>query len=272
MHVPYPGHVRLTVTCDTGPSGDLRTLADELDHHARRFAARTSQVPGVLGFCLRSLPADLGRRSTTRYDRRDDAIDVDLTVDEERIAGATLDEQRKIVGPLLRDLLRRGVASRSAPWTTDQRAAVLAAVDETLREVGWLDGPDPQPVAGRVTFRTVWGGPPREGLIEEAARITQRLRSQTFAYDLDLFLSVGGDVTPGEEPSGLRNPRVSLARRRATGEILVSRDGASAAPDPVGFFRETVHASLVELLTRVAAKDAQVDVTTDLEKVAFLAT
>lgn len=140
VHVTYPGHVHLTVTCDTGPLGDLQTLAYELDDQAVSFGARTSQVPGVLGVCLRSLPADLGRRSTTRYDRRGDALDVDLTIAEELLAGTTLDEQRELVGPLLRDLLRHGTASRSAPWTVDQRAEVLAAVDETLQRIGWLDG------------------------------------------------------------------------------------------------------------------------------------
>lgn len=138
--MPYPGHVHLTVTCDTGPLGDLQTLAYELDDHAGAFGAQTSQVPGVLGVCLRSLPADLGRRSTTRYVRRDGTFDVDLTIAEERLAWTSLDEQREVVGPLLRDLLRHGMASRSAPWTVEQRTEVLAAVDETLQAVGWLDG------------------------------------------------------------------------------------------------------------------------------------
>lgn len=52
--------------------------------------------------------------------------------------------------------------------------------------------------AGRLTFRTLWGGPsPEAGLIEELARIKQRVRTASFSYDFDLFLMIGGDITRG---------------------------------------------------------------------------
>lgn len=150
-------------------------------------------------------------------------------------------------------------------------AAGTGATDTTVAATGAPTSAPGPALTGRLTFRTVWGGPPREGLLEEAVRIKQRLRDEAFSYDLDLFLTVGGDITPGEGPSGLRTPRVSLARRRATGEIHVGRDEASAAPDPVEFLRHTIHAALFALLTRVAAKDAEVDVATELAKIVFLA-
>lgn len=136
----YPGGVRLTVTTDTGPVGDLRALADELDDQAAAFHLRTSDVPGVLGVCLRSLPQEWARRSTTRFVQRDGALDVDLVVAEERLAGATLDEQREVIGARLRDLLRRGVASRTAPWEAGQRAMIIDAADEALGRLGWIGG------------------------------------------------------------------------------------------------------------------------------------
>lgn len=128
------------MTTDTGPVGDLRALADELDDQAATFGLRTSDVPGVLGVCLRSVPHEWERRSTTRFVQRDGALDVDLVVAEERLAGATLDEQREVVGTELRDLLRRGVASRTAPWSAGQRALVIDAADETLGRLGWIGG------------------------------------------------------------------------------------------------------------------------------------
>ncbi len=56
-------------------------------------------------------------------------------------AASVLDEQREVVGTELRDLLRRGVASRTAPWSAGQRALVIDAADETLGvSAGSADG------------------------------------------------------------------------------------------------------------------------------------
>ncbi|KQT98722.1 hypothetical protein ASG53_11810 [Sanguibacter sp. Leaf3] len=107
-------------------------------------------------------------------------------------------------------------------------------------------------------------------MIEEVARIRRVLRDEPFSYDLDLVLMIGGDVTPGSGPSGLRSPRVSLARRTATAQVHVARDEANHAPDPVAFLRATVHESLVQLVARVAARDPEVDAATEREGLASL--
>lgn len=124
---------------------------------------------------------------------------------------------------------------------------------------------------GRLTFRTVWGGPsPQEGFIEELGRIKQRLRTLDFSYHFDLFLTVGGEITPVPGPSGLRNPRVSLSRRTVTGEIRISDDDVSAAPDPVAFLRQAIHGAVDDLIGRIAARDAAFDADAERGKIAFL--
>lgn len=124
---------------------------------------------------------------------------------------------------------------------------------------------------GRVTLRTVYGGPtPQDGIIEEVARIRRVLRDEPFSYDLDLVLMIGGDVTPGSGLSGLRSPRVSLARRTATAQVYVTRDDALHAPDPVVFLRATVHEALVQLVARVAARDPEVDAAAEREGLSSL--
>lgn len=124
---------------------------------------------------------------------------------------------------------------------------------------------------GRITFRTVWGGPsPQTGLIEELAWITRGLRAVRFSYHFDLFLTVGGEISPVSGPSGLRAPRVYLARRTVTGEVRVSKDEVSAAPEPRAFMRQTIHAAVADLLSRVAARDAAFDADTERTKIAFL--
>lgn len=134
----------------------------------------------------------------------------------------------------------------SAPPTTVEVGAARSGSDEAC--------------GGRVILRTVYGGPtPQDGVIEEVARIRRVLRDVPFSYDLDLVLMIGGDVTPGSGPSGLRSPRVSLARRTATAQVHVTRDDALHAPDPVAFLRTTVHEALVQLVARVATRDPEVD-------------
>lgn len=124
---------------------------------------------------------------------------------------------------------------------------------------------------GKLTFRTVWGGPsPQAGFIEELGRIKRHLRTLDFSYHFDLFLTVGGEITPVPGPSGLRNPRVSLPRRTVTGEIRISDDDVSAAPDPVAFLRQTIRGAVDVLIGRIAARDATFDADAERGKIAFL--
>ncbi len=132
--------MRLEVTTDIGRLGDLDVLAQELQDQADTFAHRTPSIHGVLGLCLRSLPAEVKRRSFTRFDRHDDALDVDLSVPEQRLVGATIDQQRELVGAELHGLLSRGFASRAAPWTAEQRSLLRAAAQDVLQAINWVNG------------------------------------------------------------------------------------------------------------------------------------
>lgn len=144
------------------------------------------------------------------------------------------------------------------------------APPETVVDDAATTAPDPART-GRVTLRTVYGGPaPQDGVIEEVARIRRVLRDERFSYELDLVLMIGGDVTPGSGPSGLRSPRVSPARRTATAQVHVTRDDALHAPDPVAFLRTTVHEALVQLVGRVAARDPEVDADAERARLAPL--
>ncbi|UOQ57817.1 hypothetical protein MUN78_02980 [Leucobacter allii] len=132
--------MRLEVTTDIGRLGDLEVLAQELQDQAGTFARRTPSIHGVLGLCLRSLPAEVNRRSFTRFDRRGDALDIDLSVPEESLGGATVDQQRELMGSELRGLLTSGFASRAAPWTAEQRSLLRTAGEELLQSIGWVNG------------------------------------------------------------------------------------------------------------------------------------
>ena len=68
----------------------------------------------------------------------------------------------------------------------------------------------------------------------------------------------------------MRAPRVFLPRRTVTGEIRISNDEVSAASDPIGFLRQTIYTAIADLMSRIAAKDADVDANAERVKIAFL--
>lgn len=137
-----------------------------------------------------------------------------------------------------------------------------------MRPLGCADMQDASTTPpGRLSFRTVFGGTTlQEAYYGEPKRITRDLADAEFAYDIDLFLHIGGEVTPGDDTTGLRNPRVSVPKRVVTAQLLVTADDAAAAPDPARYLRELVHEAAAELIARVAAKDRAVDEQTELAK------
>lgn len=125
---------------------------------------------------------------------------------------------------------------------------------------------------GRLTFRTVYGGPDVAlEYAEELTRLKIELRELSFPYDFDMFLHIGGDVSSTDGPTGLYAPRVSIAKRSATAQIRIGADDILTASDRRGFLRRTIHEAVRQMIERVAAKDKSVDVDVESGKIAFLA-
>lgn len=72
------------------------------------------------------------------------------------------------------------------------------------------------------------------------------------------------------DPTGLRTPRVYLAKQRATGLIQVNSDDVISAKDPRGFLRSTIYQAVADLFNRIAAKDRSFDKDAELRKIEFL--
>ena len=129
----------------------------------------------------------------------------------------------------------------------------------------------PEPT-GRLTFRTVYGGPDVPGeWIAAVTRMKRRLGGLHFSYDLDVLLHVGGSISSTDGPTGLRNPRVSVAKRSVTAQIHIDRADVETAEDPDAFVRETVARAVGELIERIAAKDGGVDAAAEESKLGILA-
>ncbi|XVA02239.1 hypothetical protein ACQ86I_23885 [Prescottella equi] len=99
----------------------------------------------------------------------------------------------------------------------------------------------------------------------------RRLGGLHFSYDLDVLLHVGGSISSTDGPTGLRNPRVSVAKRSVTAQIHIGRADVETAEDPDAFVRETVARAVGELIERIAAKDSGVDAAAEESKLGILA-
>lgn len=121
--------------------------------------------------------------------------------------------------------------------------------------------------AGRISFRTVYGGPDA-GLayVADVAQLKRQLGELSFDYDFDLFLHVGGEISSAEGPTGLHAPRVSVAKRTVTAQIRVRAEDLANASEPSVTLRRIIRDALVELVGRVAGKDKSVDASAELAK------
>ncbi|CAM2991077.1 hypothetical protein RHDE110596_10880 [Prescottella defluvii] len=124
---------------------------------------------------------------------------------------------------------------------------------------------------GRLTFRTVYGGPDIPGeWIAAVTRVKRRLGVLRFAYDLDVLLHVGGSISSTDGPPGLRHPRVSVAKRSMTAQIHIGRADVRTASDPDAFVRETITRAVRQMIERIAAKDRGVDAATEDSKLGIV--
>ncbi|WP_194820867.1 hypothetical protein [Micromonospora sp. S-DT3-3-22] len=127
------------------------------------------------------------------------------------------------------------------------------------------------PTTGRLSFRTVFGGPGIPGeVITELKRLQTELHGLEWGYDYDLFVTVGGDLTVVSEPTGLQRPRLRLATRTVSGELRYNSEDVLRAGQPAALLRSGLLDALEKLVTRVAARDVEFDVDTERARLASL--
>lgn len=124
----------------------------------------------------------------------------------------------------------------------------------------------------RISFRSVLGGPALGAdYLAEIQRIRKILKPMRFGYEIDLLLRIGGDVIRITDATGLHHPRVSVAKHKVTGNILINGEQALASDTPAKLLRTTIHAAVCDIFDRIAARDKEFDADAARAKVAFLA-
>lgn len=123
----------------------------------------------------------------------------------------------------------------------------------------------------RISFRTVFGGPALGGhYFAELQRIQEILQPMRFGYEIDLLLRIGGDIVTITDATGLYNPRVSVAKHKVTGNILINGEQALASATPAKLLRTTIHGAVCDIFDRISARDKEFDADAAKKKLAFL--
>lgn len=94
----------------------------------------------------------------------------------------------------------------------------------------------------------------------ELSEIKEALSGIEFAYDLDMSLTIGGDLVTVSDPTGLFSARIHLTKRLAKGLIQLNGHEALTADDPRALLRSVLQDAMKEMFDRIAAKDADFDV------------
>lgn len=124
---------------------------------------------------------------------------------------------------------------------------------------------------GRISFRTVFGGPGIPGEVVTQLKLLQaELRCLDLGYDYDLFVTVGGDLTVVTEPTGLHRPRVRVATRTVSGELRYNSEELLRAENPADTLRRGMLDALEQLVARVTARDPEFDADTERTRLAAL--
>jgi hypothetical protein len=123
---------------------------------------------------------------------------------------------------------------------------------------------------GKLTFRTIFGGPGMpQGYRTQLDQIERRLKTCEFPYDLDLTLTIAGDMITVTHPTGLRTPRVKADQKRVTGSIFISSTDVKQQAHPEQFLSKVIHEAVIEILDRMA-KTLDFDKDSERQKVQFL--
>ncbi|MDF2992336.1 MAG: hypothetical protein K0S37_2850 [Microbacterium sp.] len=130
----------LSTTSDTGVVGNVQALSHELTGAGDVFEAHTVGISGELVICLRSLPAELGRRTFTKFYRAENWWLIDLTLTDEEIAGRSLAWQRELLGVRLVDIVETKLPRSKTGWSREEVDGIVLAFRRFLTDIGWLEG------------------------------------------------------------------------------------------------------------------------------------
>ena len=105
---------------------------------------------------------------------------------------------------------------------------------------------------------------------ETLSYIKNHVKQINFVFDLDLSLTIGGDLVNVTHPTGLRSPRLFIDKNLAKGAIFLNNKDIEKQTDHSAFLRETVFDACKQIFERMKQKNVNFDKGAEIQKVRFL--
>lgn len=102
--------------------------------------AETWEFPYDIHFVLRVLPEHYGRRTFRRFDSKDHALYLDISILYEQYQRMSKNEQREALGIYLYDYMSESIAKYNKHAGKEAKAQLLMQVKSWMLENNWLEG------------------------------------------------------------------------------------------------------------------------------------
>jgi hypothetical protein len=102
--------------------------------------AETWEFPYDIFFVLRVLPESYNRKSSRRFDSRDQTLQLDISLSYEQYQAMSKHEQREALGIYLYNYLSQSVAKYNKHADKQAQNQLLAQVKQWMLENNWLNG------------------------------------------------------------------------------------------------------------------------------------
>lgn len=129
--------MKLTFLLDTHGTcvGQLRNELLPLEELAEAW-----QFPYDINVVFRVLPESYGRKTFRRFDSRDHALDLDISIIYEQYQRMSKNEQREALGVYLISYMSESVAKYNKHADKETQNQLLARIKNWMMENNWLDG------------------------------------------------------------------------------------------------------------------------------------
>jgi hypothetical protein len=128
--------MKLASTSDTSARSKVYEIADEIDIVFEQLEKKFKGVKLNIIVAFRCLPDKIGRKTFRRFDKKENALILDITVSEDKYSKLTKAEQRYHLSHTFFDYLKDSLIKYKFPGLDIEY--FLEVVNKLLQGIGWL--------------------------------------------------------------------------------------------------------------------------------------
>ena len=128
--------MRIEQVSDTGPNSLIHEICGEIQPTFRKLESRFAPANFSLFYRFTCLPASSGAKKARRLVKAENALYLDVFVDEDQVRGASRVDQALALGREFIDYTAESLKKYKIPGLDSQ--AFLAELEAGCQELGWL--------------------------------------------------------------------------------------------------------------------------------------